>query len=93
MRGNTSKRLRFDEKEDGILNMSTSIINRMKTEIPGSESKKATATLDENDPIWMLIRHWHYADAVEYIKESFTKFITSNKAAAGALGANERCVF
>ncbi|KAI9092656.1 Sec1-like protein [Phlyctochytrium arcticum] len=44
-----------------------------------------SASLDENDPIWMLIRHWHYADAVEYIRKTFNNFLTDNKAAATAL--------
>jgi syntaxin-binding protein 1 len=37
----------------------------------------------------MLIRHWHYADAVEYIRETFEKFLSSNKAAANAMGQGE----
>ncbi|KAI8823539.1 Sec1-like protein [Fimicolochytrium jonesii] len=48
--------------------------------------KEVTATLDENDPIWMLIRHWHYADAVDYIRHTFNKFLTENRAASSAMG-------
>eukprot|EP00842_Homolaphlyctis_polyrhiza_P005104 jgi/Hompol1/5595/HPOL_004565-RA len=44
------------------------------------------ASLDENDPIWNLIKHWHFADAVEYIRNSFKQFLTENKAAAAAAG-------
>ncbi|TPX69077.1 hypothetical protein SpCBS45565_g02765 [Spizellomyces sp. 'palustris'] len=44
-----------------------------------------SASLDDNDPIWMLIRHWHYADAVEYIRSTFNKFLTENRAAATAM--------
>jgi hypothetical protein len=46
------------------------------------------ATLDEGDPIWLLIRHWHFAEAVDYILNSFTKFLNENKAAAAAAGTN-----
>ncbi|KAJ3179267.1 vacuolar sorting protein VPS33/slp1 [Gaertneriomyces sp. JEL0708] len=46
---------------------------------------QTSATLDEGDPIWMLIRHWHYADAVDYIRNAFTKFLGENKAAGSAL--------
>ncbi|KAI8926874.1 Sec1-like protein [Entophlyctis helioformis] len=49
-------------------------------------SSPSYASLDENDPIWNLIKHWHFAEAVEYIRESFTKFLSENKAAANALG-------
>ncbi|KAI8802520.1 Sec1-like protein [Cladochytrium replicatum] len=51
-----------------------------------SASQTQTAQLDESDSIWMLIRHWHYADAVEYIRSTFNKFLSENKAAAAALG-------
>ena len=54
------------------------------------DQKKTMATLDEYDAIWNLIRHWHYADAVEYIKETFSKFIGSNKAATAAIGGRDR---
>ncbi|KAJ3270376.1 vacuolar sorting protein VPS33/slp1, partial [Borealophlyctis nickersoniae] len=49
-------------------------------------AQMASANLDEGDPIWMLIRHWHYAEAVEYIRGTFNKFLSENKAAASALG-------
>ncbi|KAJ3382670.1 vacuolar sorting protein VPS33/slp1 [Lobulomyces angularis] len=58
--------------------------------IEAEEDQKAgMATIDENDDIWRLIRHWHFADAVEYISGTFEKFISNNKAAAAALGHNE----
>ena len=47
------------------------------------------ATLDEYDSIWNLIRHWHYVDAVEYISNTFTKFIENNKAASAAMGGTK----
>ena len=37
----------------------------------------------------MLIRHWHFAEAVEYIRETFNKFLSENKAAASALGGSD----
>ena len=36
-----------------------------------------------------LIRHWHFAEAVEYVRETFNKFISQNKAASAALGQAE----
>ncbi|KAJ3291694.1 vacuolar sorting protein VPS33/slp1, partial [Blyttiomyces sp. JEL0837] len=44
------------------------------------------ASLDETDPIFMLIRHWHFAEAVEYIRDNFNRFLSENKAAMTALG-------
>jgi syntaxin-binding protein 1 len=32
----------------------------------------------------MLLRHWHFADAVEYIRENFNSFLNENKAASTA---------
>ncbi|KAI8917070.1 Sec1-like protein [Powellomyces hirtus] len=49
------------------------------------QKQSVTASLDENDPIWMLIRHWHYADAVDYIRNTFNKFLTENRAASSAM--------
>lgn len=64
-----------------------------ETEGEGEEARKVgTAALDENDPIWRLIRHWHFAEAVEYIGDTFNKFISSNKAAAAALGSSDALV-
>ncbi|KAJ3409160.1 vacuolar sorting protein VPS33/slp1 [Chytridiales sp. JEL 0842] len=51
---------------------------------PSSASQKAT--LDEADPIWMLLRHWHFAEAVEYIRDNFNRFLSANKAAVQAIG-------
>jgi syntaxin-binding protein 1 len=34
----------------------------------------------------MLIRHWHFAEAVEYIRGNFNRFISENKAALTAMG-------
>jgi syntaxin-binding protein 1 len=45
--------------------------------------------LDETDQIWQLIRHWHFAEAVDYILNSFSKFLNENKAASTALGGNK----
>jgi syntaxin-binding protein 1 len=46
----------------------------------------AYTTLDETDTIWSLIKHWHFAEAVDYILNSFNKFLQENKAASAALG-------
>jgi syntaxin-binding protein 1 len=54
-----------------------------------SEKKAGAAALDEDDPIWRLIRHWHFAEAIEYISDTFKKFLGSNKAAEAALGSTE----
>jgi syntaxin-binding protein 1 len=37
-------------------------------------------------PLQNLIKHWHFAEAVDYIRNAFNKFISENKAAAAALG-------
>jgi hypothetical protein len=34
----------------------------------------------------MLIRHWHFAEAVDHILNSFNKFMNENKAASTAAG-------
>ncbi|KAJ3039950.1 vacuolar sorting protein VPS33/slp1 [Rhizophlyctis rosea] len=49
----------------------------------------SSANLDENDAIWNLIKHWHFAEAVEYVRDTFNKFLSENKAAAAALGQPE----
>jgi syntaxin-binding protein 1 len=54
-----------------------------------SEKKAGAAALDEEDPIWRLIRHWHFAEAIEYISDTFKKFLGSNKAAEAALGSTD----
>ena len=41
--------------------------------------------LDESDPIWTQIRHQHFADASNYILDSFKTFLENNKAAASAI--------
>lgn len=50
------------------------------------EKSNQSANLDESDTIWMLIRHWHFAEAVEYIRETFNRFLSENKAAVTAMG-------
>ncbi|KAL2915942.1 syntaxin binding protein 1 [Polyrhizophydium stewartii] len=56
----------------------------------GDNSSPSYASLDENDAIWNLIKHWHFAEAVEYIRSSFTKFLSENKAATSALGGDDK---
>ncbi|RKP01437.1 hypothetical protein CXG81DRAFT_11991 [Caulochytrium protostelioides] len=52
---------------------------------PTSPSQQQTATLDESDAIWVLIRHWHFVEAVDYISDMFQRFLSENKAASNAL--------
>ncbi len=40
----------------------------------------------------MLTRHWHFAEAVEYVSGQFNKFITENPAANAALAAGRASV-
>lgn len=35
------------------------------------------------------MRHWHFSEAVDYIRTNFEKFLKENKAAAAALGTNQ----
>ncbi|KAJ8327543.1 hypothetical protein BDV3_003364 [Batrachochytrium dendrobatidis] len=64
----------------------------MMTDLLINESGSAPSynNLDESDAIWTLIKHWHFAEAVEYIRTSFTKFLSENKAAANAIGADSK---
>ena len=57
--------------------------------IDDSTDEKKTASLDENDAIWKMLRHWHFAEAVEYISDTFNRFLSTNKAAASAMGTSE----
>ncbi|KAJ3286901.1 vacuolar sorting protein VPS33/slp1 [Rhizoclosmatium sp. JEL0117] len=63
-----------------------------KDEKDGKEKEdpnvKQKAVLDESDAIWMLIRHWHFAEAVEYVRDNFNRFLAENKAAASILNSN-----
>ncbi|KAJ3201238.1 vacuolar sorting protein VPS33/slp1 [Entophlyctis luteolus] len=65
--------------------------NSEETPKTGSAPPQLTkAVLDDTDAIWMLIRHWHYVDAVDYVRENFNKFLSENKAAASMLNANSK---
>ncbi len=71
-----------------LLNMNEGKYSMKMDAIDSSSSgtqKQATATVDENDAIYLQLRHWHYADAVEYIKDAFNKFLSTNRAASAAL--------
>ncbi|KAJ3123490.1 vacuolar sorting protein VPS33/slp1 [Nowakowskiella sp. JEL0407] len=57
-----------------------------------SSASQVAAQLDENDSIWTLLRHKHYAEAAEYIRSSFNTFLLENKAAVAALGHKEEVV-
>ena len=49
---------------------------------------KNFVNLDETDVLMALLRHWHFSEAVDYIRSNFTKFLQENKAAVAALGVN-----
>ncbi|KAJ3137919.1 vacuolar sorting protein VPS33/slp1 [Physocladia obscura] len=62
--------------------------NTEETPKDGTPPQMTKALLDESDAIWMLIRHWHFADAVEYVRDSFNKFLNENKAASNILNSD-----
>ncbi|KAJ3068698.1 vacuolar sorting protein VPS33/slp1, partial [Podochytrium sp. JEL0797] len=55
---------------------------------PNDPAVKQKVVLDESDAIWMLIRHWHFAEAVEHVRDNFNKFLTENKAAVNILNSD-----
>jgi hypothetical protein len=44
----------------------------------GNEQKK-DVTLDENDFVWVKLRHMHIADAINFITEDFNQFLKDNQ--------------
>ncbi|KAL6861557.1 hypothetical protein ACP4OV_017257 [Aristida adscensionis] len=47
----------------------------------GSEPEKKEALLEDQDPLWMELRHIHIADASERLYEKMNNFVAKNKAA------------
>lgn len=53
-------------------------------EIPsksGGEPEKKEVLLEDNDPVWLELRHAHIAEASEKLSEKMTNFVSKNKAA------------
>lgn len=46
-----------------------------------SESVSRTVALDENDSLWVAMRHTHIADCSKFLVNRFNQFVTENKAA------------
>ncbi|KAG0453351.1 hypothetical protein HPP92_026015 [Vanilla planifolia] len=64
-----------------LLNM---VGNKYVKEVPtrmGSSSEKKEVLLEDNDPIWLELRHAHIADASERLHVKLTNFVARNKAA------------
>ncbi len=45
------------------------------------ESATRTVALDENDSLWLAMRHTHIADCSKFIVDRFNQFVSENKAA------------
>ncbi|KAI4372719.1 hypothetical protein MLD38_010918 [Melastoma candidum] len=58
--------------------------NKYVHEVPsktGGPPEKKEVLLEENDPVWLELRHAHIADASERLHEKMTNFVSKNKAA------------
>ncbi|KAL1546464.1 Protein transport Sec1a [Salvia divinorum] len=58
--------------------------NRYVPEVPsksGGTSEKKEVLLEDQDPIWLELRHTHIAEASERLHERMTNFVSNNKAA------------
>ncbi|KAL8109664.1 hypothetical protein AgCh_025681, partial [Apium graveolens] len=58
--------------------------NKYVHEVPsktGGALEKKDVILEDQDPIWLELRHAHIADASERLHDKMTKFATKNKAA------------
>ncbi|XP_030552014.1 protein transport Sec1a-like [Rhodamnia argentea] len=58
--------------------------NKYVYEVPsqsGGQPEKKEALLENQDPIWLELRHSHIADASERLHEKMTNFVNKNKAA------------
>jgi syntaxin-binding protein 1 len=47
----------------------------------GGNSSTRTVALDENDSLWLSMRHTHIADCSKFIVNRFNEFVSENKAA------------
>ncbi|XP_065859405.1 protein transport Sec1a [Euphorbia lathyris] len=58
--------------------------NKYVLEVPNKKSgelEKKEVVLDDNDPVWLELRHVHIADASERLSDKMTNFVAKNKAA------------
>ncbi|CAN4111759.1 unnamed protein product [Withania somnifera] len=58
--------------------------NKYVHEVPskaGGPPEKREVLLEDQDPIWLELRHTHIADASERLSDRFTNFVSKNKAA------------
>uniref|UniRef100_A0A7N0SZ20 SNARE-interacting protein KEULE n=2 Tax=Kalanchoe fedtschenkoi TaxID=63787 RepID=A0A7N0SZ20_KALFE len=58
--------------------------NKYVQEVPsksGGEPEKKEVILEDQDPIWLELRHAHIADASERLHDKMTNFMSKNKAA------------
>ncbi|CAK7347916.1 unnamed protein product [Dovyalis caffra] len=58
--------------------------NKYVVELPsktGGSSEKKDVLLEDQDPVWLELRHAHIADASERLHDKMTNFVSKNKAA------------
>ncbi|XP_055817442.1 protein transport Sec1a-like [Solanum dulcamara] len=58
--------------------------NKYVHEVPsktGGPPEKKEVLLEDQDPVWLELRHTHIADASERLHDRFTNFVSKNKAA------------
>ncbi|WCJ22857.1 Syntaxin-binding protein 1 [Euphorbia peplus] len=58
--------------------------NKYTLEVPNKSTgqlEKKEVILDDNDPVWLELRHVHIADASERLSDKMTNFVAKNKAA------------
>ncbi|BFG21744.1 hypothetical protein CerSpe_080180 [Prunus speciosa] len=66
--------------------------NKYMHEVPsktGGDPEKKEVLLEDNDPVWLELRHTHIADASERLHDKFTNFASKNKAAQLQQSARE----
>lgn len=71
----------YDAMCHDLLNMDG---NKYALEVPsktGGPSEKKEVLLEDQDPVWLELRHTHIADASERLHDRFTNFVSKNKAA------------
>ncbi|KAJ0052970.1 hypothetical protein Pint_00249 [Pistacia integerrima] len=71
----------YDAMCHDLLNMDG---NKYVFEVPsktGAKPEKKEVLLEDNDPVWLELRHAHIADASERLHDRMTNFVSKNKAA------------
>ncbi|XP_031269702.1 protein transport Sec1a [Pistacia vera] len=71
----------YDAMCHDLLNMDG---NKYVFEVPsktGGKPEKKEVLLEDNDPVWLELRHAHIADASEKLHDRMTNFVSKNKAA------------